>query len=161
MHRVRDLLAIQPVRKWPQRFWAKVDKSGECWLWTGARDWNGYGQTAIGHVNLRAHRVAYELERGPIPDGLTLDHLCRNPPCVNPSHLEPVTSGENTMRGDTPASVNAAKTHCPSGHPLSGDNLFSVSGRRNRRCRECHRIQTREGLRRLRARRRTASANNV
>lgn len=81
------------------RFWRLVDKSGDCWLWMGAK-WKGYGQFGVqqspGVWPLRkAHRVAYELIVGPIPDGMQLDHLCRNPSCVNPDHLEPVTNREN------------------------------------------------------------------
>lgn len=70
-----------------------------------------------------AHRFAYELIRGKIPEGLDIDHLCRNRQCVNPEHMEPVTPRENTIRGDTIPAHNLKKTHCPKGHPLSGDNL--------------------------------------
>lgn len=72
------------------RFWEKVDKSGECWLWTAYTTKKGYGQTHIGGKTKYAHRVAYELSVGPIPDGKELDHLCRNRACVNPDHLDPV-----------------------------------------------------------------------
>lgn len=152
MKTVEGLLAIQPVRRWPERFWEKVEKSDGCWMWTGAKDKDGYGQTAIGHHHLHAHRVAYELMVGPLPDELVTDHLCRTPSCVNPAHIEPVTVRENVLRGVSLAAANAVKTHCPQGHPLSGDNVFSVTGQRGRRCRTCHRKQIREGLRRFRAR---------
>lgn len=124
------------------RFWTKVDR-GEgdaCWLWTGSRGSNGYGAIRAGGAegpNVPAHRLAYELLVGPIPDGLTIDHLCRTPLCVNPAHLEPVTSRENTLRSHNPTAVNARKTHCSAGHPLSGDNLAIVA--RRRVCRECKR----------------------
>lgn len=81
-----------------RRFWSKVDASGDCWLWTGAPHL-GYGRFSRGRSGATyAHRVAYELLVGPIPDGLTLDHLCWNTLCVNPDHLEPVTRAENTRR---------------------------------------------------------------
>lgn len=131
-----------------ERFWAKVDKTGVCWLWTASVRRGGYGQfwsARAGRI-VGAHRWAYEEMVGPIPDGLYLDHLCRNPRCVNPEHLEPVTNGENLRRGVNPIAVNAAKTHCPQGHPLSGDNLRVIAG--GRRCLECDRRRTRDARRR-------------
>src|SRR6266576_3456485 len=100
-----------------QRFWAKVDRRGseECWPWQANRG-RGYGNVWIAGRMYRAHRVAYELLIGPIPEGLTLDHLCRNRGCVNPAHLEPVTSRENTLRGEGISANNARKTHCKHGH---------------------------------------------
>lgn len=81
------------------RFWAQVDKTQTCWLWTGSGTPTGYGQIGVNGRKQYVHRYAYELLVGPIPEGLTIDHLCRNPPCVNPSHMEPVTQAENTRRG--------------------------------------------------------------
>jgi hypothetical protein len=112
-----------------------------CWIWTGRPGVDGYGvvrRSARG-PGRAAHRVVYELLVSPIPDGLTLDHLCRTPCCVNPAHLEPVTIRENILRGTCPSAINAKKTHCPKGHPLSGDNLHikrCASGDR-RVCRAC------------------------
>lgn len=111
-----------------------------CWLWT-AGERGGYGRVrwrdAAGrNVNSPAHRVVYELLKAPIPSGLDIDHRCRNTYCVNPDHLEPVTPRENTLRGFGPSSLNAKKTECPKGHPLSGDNLYvKPDGRRV--CRTC------------------------
>jgi hypothetical protein len=89
-----------------ERFWPQVDFDGPggCWLWTGQANKGGYGAFSVGsrydgnRRGVRAHRWAYEALVGPIPEGLQLDHLCRNPPCVNPAHLEPVTHAENMRR---------------------------------------------------------------
>lgn len=131
----------------PARFWDKVQPcpmSG-CWLWTGSADQKGYGRIGMGSKRdgtrkpRCAHRVAYAALVGPIPPGLMLDHLCRQPGCVNPAHLEPVTNAVNVARGV--AGVNQlAKTHCPRGHEYSGDNLVmqrNAVGRGARVCRVC------------------------
>lgn len=92
------------------RFWSKVNKDGPlptwapflgpCWLWTSRQDRDGYGRFAVEGKDFRAHRFAYKDLVGPIPDGLTIDHLCRVPGCVNPAHMEPVTAGENKRRAN-------------------------------------------------------------
>ncbi len=81
------------------RFWSHVEKAETCWLWTSTITGNGYGHYSIKRVKVGAHRFAYELMVGPIPQGLTIDHLCRVKACVNPDHLEPVTQAENNRRG--------------------------------------------------------------
>lgn len=129
-----------------ERFWPKVDKSGECWVWTGSRDRSGYGKIArfCPDGNVRpalAHRIAYELEIGPIPEGLTLDHLCRNSSCVRPSHLEPVTMRENILRGTGPSARHAKVTHCPQGHEYAAGNIVGRTDRRNRDCLTCARLR--------------------
>lgn len=120
---------------WPARFWDKVDKSENCWLWTGAKQTLGYGHVWLDGRMRVAHRVAYEMVIGPIPDGLTLDHLCRVRHCVNPNHLQPVTLAENIARGENPAAINGRKTACPRGHELKE----VLSGRRagERYCPTC------------------------
>lgn len=127
-----------------ERFWAKVEITDTCWLWQGV--FRGpYGAIQVGGKGSRmesAHRLAYEFLVGPIPDGLTIDHLCRNRSCVNPAHLEPVTSRENTLRGISPWALNARKTHCRHGHPLSGENLYLHPQRGTRLCKACARIAT-------------------
>lgn len=98
-------------------FWEKVDATGDCWLWTASLRTYGYGQVWWDGTTVNAHRVAYELLMGRVAPDLHLDHLCRNPRCVNPDHLEPVTHRENLRRAlHCPTTVNANKTACPRGH---------------------------------------------
>ena len=120
-----------------ERFWEKVDRRGddECWNWTASCHPPRYGQFGIRHgVIVRAHRFAYELLVGPIPEGLHLDHLCRNPSCVNPAHLEPVTPGENVRRGEP-----ATKTCCVNGHEYTEANTYRSPKTGRRQCRICRR----------------------
>lgn len=121
-----------------QRFWAKVEKTETCWLWTGYRDRGGYGQFSVDGKQRKPHRVAYEWTVGPIPEGLQLDHLCRVRHCVRPDHLEPVTCAENLRRGHGFVGINSRKTHCKRGHPLTPDNLVPRKDG-NRACRICWR----------------------
>lgn len=107
-----------------------------CWFWLGAPNAAGYGTLKVDGQTVAAHRFAYEWLIGPIPDGLQLDHLCRVRRCVNPTHLEPVTSRDNSLRGDTLAARQSAQTHCIHGHALSGDNLRFNGGKRV--CRTCN-----------------------
>lgn len=135
------------------RFFAKVDKTGDCWLWTGCLTHGGYGQLTSENRKWSAHRFAYSLLVGPIPEGLDLDHLCRVRNCVNPAHLEPVTRAENLHRGfGTGFQVNASKTHCAQGHPY--DEANTIYSKRGRICRTCRNRWRRE----RRARKRQESA---
>ena len=124
-----------------RRFEEKIDRSGDCWIWTGTALQSGYGVIHRDGKRLYAHRVSYETYVGPIPEGLVIDHLCRNPPCVNPDHLEAVRQGTNTKRGTGPTAVNAAKTHCIRNHPLSGANLYVIQAPGYRQCKTCHRLR--------------------
>lgn len=112
------------------RFWSSIEQTETCWLWKAYRDRDGYGVLTCRPKYMRAHRFAYELLIGPIPEGLQLDHLCRIRHCVNPKHLEPVTSRVNSLRGRTLQAINAAKTHCPQGHPYDAENTRFYAGRR-------------------------------
>jgi hypothetical protein len=130
-----------------ERFWMKVQKTDTCWLWIGANRAGGYGafyypSHPSGFITHRPHRVAYEWAKGPIPEGLVLDHLCRVRNCVNPDHLEPVTNAENVRRGA------ALITTCPRGHALD-----YVDPNGHRRCRTC-----RNELKRLRRRARAEAS---
>ncbi len=118
-----------------------------CWLWTGRLHRNGYGAFWDGKRLALAHRVAHELFVGPIPAGLTIDHLCRNPSCVNPTHLEPVTQRVNDLRGNTMAAMRARVTACPQGHPYSDANT-SRDSKGRRYCKTCHRDRARAKYRR-------------
>ncbi len=112
-----------------------------CWVWKGKLK-AGYGRLRVNGVITRAHRYSYETYRGDIPEGLVLDHKCRNRACVNPDHLEPVTNYVNTMRGENFAALNKAKTACPHGHSYTLTNTY-VDGRGRRYCRTCARERKR------------------
>ena len=114
-----------------------IDPETQCHMWQRAKTTPGYGVMRIAGHNRPAHRVAYERKIGPIPPGLELDHLCRNRACVNPAHLEPVTHQENVRRGTGIAAIHAKKTHCPKGHPYSGDNLRINVTTNGRLCLTC------------------------
>lgn len=115
-----------------ERLWARVDKSDPsgCWLWTGSHSLSGYGRIPFGRSTLATHRVAYEALVGVIPEGLELDHLCRNRGCCNPAHLEPVTHQENILRR------TRLITHCPKGHEYTPENTKWIKGS-SRACRKC------------------------
>ena len=113
----------------------RIDATGDCWEWTGYRNPSGYGCVGVGYIVVLVHRLVWETLVGPIPEDKNLDHLCRNPPCCNPDHLEPVTHTVNVQRG---VSHNRNKTRCTKyGHPLSGDNLYVNTVTGSRQCRAC------------------------
>jgi hypothetical protein len=128
-----------------ERFMAKVQKAiTGCWEWTACCNQKGYGLFRLGSRKfgtrqfILAHRFAYRHFVGPIPDGLTLDHLCRNRACVNPEHLEPVLHRVNVLRGIGPSAQNARKMHCLRGHEYNAENTYTNS-QGKRACRICKR----------------------
>lgn len=128
------------------RFWEKVDKNGPlgCWIWTASFTSAGYGQFIVmrGHRGYprQAHRIAWELLRGPIPDDLVIDHRCRTRACVNPDHLEPVTNKENILRGISVPAINGRKTHCIRGHAFTPENTYRPA-RGGRQCITCQKLR--------------------
>ena len=105
-----------------ERFLTRINRDeNECWLWTGRLHKLGYSVIWVNGKDMAGHRYSYELHKGPIPEGLSLDHLCRIRHCVNPDHLEAVTHKENVYRGFSPAAINARKKLCKNGHPLVKD----------------------------------------
>jgi hypothetical protein len=137
-----------------------IDLISGCWIWQRAVDAYGYGTLKIDGRNVMAHRAVFERHRGPIPVGLTLDHVCHtndaacvggrtclHRPCVNPWHMEPVTKLVNDLRGRSFRAVNAAKAHCARGHEFTEANIYRTA-EGSRACRACHREA--ERIRRLR-----------
>jgi hypothetical protein len=134
----------------PESFWIKVrpDGASGCWNWTAARDRNGYGRAGSGRRSgtRLSHRHAYMVLVAEIDSGLVLDHLCRNPSCCNPAHLEPVTQGENLRRAPMLGVSKNSPPHCPRGHAFTDENTlykkrndrFGVE-KRHRICRTCNR----------------------
>jgi len=120
-----------------ERFWSKIEKGDSCWIWTGAHTKRGYGRLFNGIKYVSAHRFSFQLLSGPIPDGLELDHLCRNHACVNPDHLEPVSHRENVRRG-VAGDKHRALTRCSRGHEFTDSNTL-ITTKGWRRCRVCAR----------------------
>lgn len=109
-----------------------------CWEWNGYRDYLGYGQVRINWKCYYVHIIVYESLVGLVPMGLELDHVCRNPACARPSHLEPVTHRTNLLRGNGASGKNKRKTHCIHGHEFTPDNIYEPPKKPGtRHCRAC------------------------
>jgi hypothetical protein len=131
------------------RFFAKVELTDSCWIWTAGKDPNGYARFwwSTGRTSqavrrdpmVYSYRWLYELTNGPIADGLVIDHLCRNRACVNPDHLEVVTQRVNILRGTGASARNARRTHCPKGHEYTSGNIYihKRKGTQGRDCKRC------------------------
>lgn len=148
-------MATRPLRAAPERFFAKVQIGNPdgCWRWIGYTNPGGYGlfrPTGQGRTQV-AHRWAWEYIKGPVPEDLTLDHLCRVRNCVNPAHLEPVTMRVNVLRGISPAAQHAQQTHCKHGHEFTPANTIKRTDG-GRECRTCARTYHQEYYRQNRER---------
>lgn len=140
---LRGIIRWLPVKPTPavERVYRRIEVHPlGCWNWTGAVNHGGYGiiQLGRGSGTDRTHRVVYEAEVGPIPDEYTIDHLCQNPACCNPTHLEPVTRAENARRQNAAGrgNGNRDRTHCQRGHPFDEANTY-IRPDGNRTCRAC------------------------
>ena len=119
-----------------RRFWAKVRKGPDCWMWTGCTTADGYGIFAIGGRNVRAHRFSYTIANGQADSSLVSDHLCPNRSCVRASHLRLCGNSENVLRGAGTTARNARKAQCKRGHPFDEENTrHRTDG--TRQCRIC------------------------
>lgn len=130
-----------PEEIW-DKFWPRVDATGDCWIWTGSIREGGYGDMYIGPPKTGlVHRLSYEFTGEKIPPGWQVDHRCFVRACVNPAHLEVVTAAVNTYRSGAPSAMNRRKTMCKRGHELSGENLTLLVNKKNgnlrRECRAC------------------------
>lgn len=110
--------------------WYAVEPNTGCWLWLGSPSKNGYGRFSLGDKVFYAHRVSYQQFKGPIPQGLQLDHLCRQRCCVNPDHLEPVTVQENVARGVSALTPSDRRGSCRNGHPYDPSDVITKRGMR-------------------------------
>lgn len=146
------------MRTLPPDVLQRVDQtpSNGCWQWTVYVGRDGYGRSGSNGIRAMAHRLVYELLVGHIPEGMTLDHLCRIRACVNPLHMEVVTGQENARRSMSAPAVNARKTACIHGHEFTPENTYVRPDGTGRYCKECRRQRCREYMQKIRANRKAA-----
>ena len=141
-----------------QRIWP--DPETDCWLWTGWKTKQGYGQYAFRHLGrywtVMAHRAVWEMTHGSVPP--ELDHICEVRACVNPDHLRAMDHRENTLRGTSPAALHARQTHCVHGHEFTPENTYVTPSDGSRGCRTCRAADSRRRRRELRPRNAARSA---
>ncbi len=142
-------MCLEPseMKQFQTKFLEKVEliPFSTCWHWVGGRTSGGYGMSSFNKKRIYAHRLSHELFKGVIPIGLHVDHLCRNPGCVNPEHLEAVTCAENLRRSPVLPwflKYNSRKAFCKRGHSYSEDNLYRYAGKRH--CRACRTLQKKQ-----------------
>ena len=138
-YRSNAFLVLPPM----DRVLFRSEWQGPCVVYTGSLQKRGYGQVMVDGKNHQVHRFMWESLVGPIPEGLTLDHLCRNPACWWTDHLEPVTRGENVKRGYGPSGKAARRGHCAKGHEYTSENTY-MHPTNGRRCRTCKRAWDRQ-----------------
>ena len=155
----------RPLIPAKEKFWRNVspEPNTGCWLWAGEVQPEGYGRFTMRHGHVSAHRFAWELFHGPIPEGFHIDHLCRVPSCVNPDHLGPVTCKTNLRRGIGFAAINGDKTHCIRGHEFTEENTYLWRGHRH--CKQCRQINRpadhKEYMKRYHQKRREAQRGEI
>ena len=147
---------------WEEKFWSRVKKTENCWLWTGTHVEQGYGYFSLRGKSVLAHRFSYQLKFGNIPAGLQLDHTCRVKDCVNPAHLEAVTHSENQRR-KWGYRNNTPKTKCVRNHPLNKESIY-VDKRGRKSCKSCkalsskqYQLRNKEALKHARRQKRMAT----
>lgn len=140
-------IELDPIKRFMS--WVQKDSSG-CWLWGGALEKTGYGASWYKGKKISSHRLAYILFKGNLPRGhiKTIDHLCRNPRCCNPDHLELVEHKVNVMRGVGLSKQNALKTHCKRGHRFTDSNTYLTKAG-SRSCKKCMALHQREYRKRI------------
>lgn len=132
-------MKLIPVDKIVNPFWSQVDKSGDCWVWIGHKDQDGYGIIAFGQISYRAHRVAYAAEVGEITPGMLVCHRCDNPSCVRPSHLflgDHLVNQRDKWTKNRGNKHKLERTACRYGHPYTPETTYLWKGR-IRVCRIC------------------------
>lgn len=125
------------------KFWKYVEKTEKCWEWKSCKNKAGYGKLGAGKNNsLYAHRFSYELHKGVLEKDKHIHHICGNTSCVNPEHLEQLSSKQHTLKGNSFCGIEARQTHCKHGHEFTLDNIWTYNG--HRKCKKCSNIYQKE-----------------